>query len=237
MALSKKYGKIYLLPCEMGEQDSSRLFPAFNAEIAASVTYFIVEQIRSARRSLKKINPAIVIDNVHFAELNKHAETIDIDTLLQPVLSGHNMAIMSEAGMPCIADPGAVVVNRAHELGVHVVPLVGPSSILMALVASGGNGQNFAFHGYVPMKDERKQFLQRIEQRAKREGQSQIFMETPYRNAQLFSEILQLLQPSTKLCVACNISCEDEYIATKTIAEWRKTIIDIAKKPTMFVVI
>ncbi|MCL2327113.1 MAG: SAM-dependent methyltransferase [Bacteroidetes bacterium] len=237
MAQSKKYGKIYLVPCEMGEQDCNRLFPAFNAEIAGSLSYFIVENIRSARRSLKKINPSIVIDNLHFAELDKHAKNLDLNKMLQPALDGNDIGIMSEAGMPCIADPGALVVNRAHELGLQIVPLVGPSSILMALVASGGNGQNFAFHGYVPIKEQRKSFLLHIEQSAKRLGQTQIFMETPYRNQSLFTEMLQLFQPTTKLCIACNISLNDEYIATKTIAEWRKTVIDINKKPAMFVLI
>jgi len=237
MAQSKKYGKIYLIPCEMGEQDCNRLFPAFNAEIAGSLSYFIVENIRSARRSLKKINPSIVIDNLHFAELDKHAENFDLNKMLQPALEGNNIGIMSEAGMPCIADPGTLIVSKAHELGLQVVPLVGPSSILMALVASGGNGQNFAFHGYVPIKKQRKSFLLHIEQSAKRMRQTQIFMETPYRNQSLFTEMLQLFQPTTKLCIACNISLNDEFIATKTIAEWRKTAIDINKKPAMFVVV
>ncbi len=237
MDSSKKYGIIYLLPCEMGEQDSARLFPAFNTKIAVSLSYFIVENIRSARRSLKKINPAIIIDNLHFSELDKHSQNIDINKMLQPALEGNDIGIMSEAGMPCIADPGALVVNRAHELSLQVVPLVGPTSIVMSLVASGGNGQNFAFHGYVPIKEQRKSFLQHIEQSAKRLGQTQIFMETPYRNQNLFAEMLQLFQPSTKLCVACNITLPDEFIATKTIAEWRKTAIDVNKKPTMFVII
>lgn len=237
MAQSKKYGKIYLIPCEMGEQDCARLFPAFNAEIAGSLSYFVVENIRSARRSLKKINPAISIDNLHFLELNKHTENFDLTEMLQPALEGHSMGIMSEAGMPCIADPGALVVSKAHELGLQVVPLVGPTSIVMALVASGGNGQNFTFHGYVPIKEQRKSFLLHAEQSAKRLGQTQIFMETPYRNQSLFAEMLQLFQPSTKLCVACNISLNDECIATKTIAQWRKATIDINKKPAMFVIV
>lgn len=237
MAQSKKYGTIYLIPCEMGEQNCNRLFPPFNIEIASSISYFIVENIRSARRSLKHMNSAIIIDNLHFAELDKHAPHIDANKFLQPALNGNNMAIMSEAGMPCIADPGALIVSKAHELGLHVVPLVGPSSILMALVASGGNGQNFAFHGYVPIKEQRKSFLLHVEQSASRMKQTQIFMETPYRNQSLFTEMLQLFQPSTKLCVACNITLNDEYIATKTIAEWRKTTIDINKRPTIFVVL
>jgi 16S rRNA (cytidine1402-2'-O)-methyltransferase len=237
MGQSKKYGTIYLIPCEMGEQDCNRLFPPFNIEIIHSLSYFIVENIRSARRSLKHIQPSIVIDNLHFTELDKHTPNIDINALLQPALNGHNIGIMSEAGMPCIADPGALVVNRAHELGLSVVPLVGPSSIVMALIASGGNGQNFAFHGYVPIKEQRKSFLLHVEQSAKRLGQTQIFMETPYRNQSLFAEMLQLFQPATKVCIACNITLDNEYIVTKTIGEWRKTALDINKKPTIFVVV
>lgn len=237
MAQSKKYGTIYLIPCEMGEQNCNRLFPPFNIEIVSSLSYFIVENIRSARRCLKRMQSSIIIDNLHFSELDKHAQNIDINKLLQPALNGTDIGIMSEAGMPCIADPGALVVNRAHELNLQVVPLVGPSSIVMALVASGGNGQNFAFHGYVPIKEQRKSFLLHIEQSAKRLGQTQIFMETPYRNQSLFAEMLQLFQPATKLCIACNITLDNEYIVTKTIAEWRKTAIDINKKPAIFVIV
>ncbi|MDR1760812.1 MAG: SAM-dependent methyltransferase [Bacteroidales bacterium] len=237
MAQSKKYGKIYLIPCEMGEQESTRLFPPVNAEIINTLSYFIVENIRSERRSLKRMLPYIVIDNLHFSELDKHAKEINISDLLQPALNGYSIGIMSEAGMPCIADPGALVVNKAHELGLQVVPLIGPNSIVMALIASGGNGQNFAFHGYVPIKEQRKSFLLHAEQSAKRFGQTQIFMETPYRNQNLFAEMLQLLQPTTKLCIASHITLNNEYIATKTIADWRKTAIDINKKPTIFVII
>lgn len=230
-------GKIYLIPTEMGEQSPSRLFPNFNVEIISSLTFFVVENVRTARRFIKKVCPEKVIDECTFFEINKHSPSEFVQEMIKPVLSGSNLGIMSEAGMPCIADPGNLVVAEAHKNNIQVVPLVGPNSIIMALIASGFNGQNFSFHGYVPIKEERKKSILAWESFAQRTGQTQIFMETPYRNQQLFQELTDILRPSTKLCIATDITLETESIQTKTIADWKKSVPNLQKRPTIFLIL
>ena len=229
-------GTLYLIPSEMGEQTSERLFPPFNLNTIQSIRYFVVENTRTARRFIKKVCPTIRIEELEFFEINKHAPSEKLAEMMQPLFDGYDMGIISEAGMPCIADPGNLIVAEAHKRNVRVVPLVGPNSIIMALIASGFNGQNFAFHGYVPIKDERKKMLTTWESVAQRTGQTQIFMETPYRNEQLFADLLSVLRPTTKLCVATDITLPSEFIKTKTIAEWKKEIPAIQKRPTIFLI-
>lgn len=227
-------GKLYLIPSEMGEQTYEVLFPEMNRTIISAVDWYIVENIRTVRRFIKKVCPDKDIDNTHFFEINKHAPDEQVDEMMRPLLEGHDMGIVSEAGMPCIADPGNLVVAKAHQKGIRVIPLVGPNSIIMALIASGFNGQNFAFHGYVPIKDERKKKILQMESVALSTGQTQIFMETPYRNQQLFTELTTLLRPTTKLCIATDITLPTEDIKTRTIAEWKKHVPEIQKRPSIF---
>ncbi len=227
-------GKLYLIPSEMGEQTYEVLFPEMNRTIISAVDWYIVENIRTVRRFIKKVCPDKDIENTHFFEINKHAPDEQVDEMMRPLLEGHDMGIVSEAGMPCIADPGNLVVAKAHQKGIRVIPLVGPNSIIMALIASGFNGQNFAFHGYVPIKDERKKKILKMESVALSTGQTQIFMETPYRNQQLFTELTTLLRPTTKLCIATDITLPTEDIKTRTIAEWKKHVPEIQKRPSIF---
>lgn len=232
----KKIGKLYLIPSFMGEQASQVLFPEYNCSVIRSVNYFIVENARTARRAIKAICPDIQIDLLHINEIDKHAQTVLVDLYLQPLTQGFDVGIMSEAGLPCIADPGNLFVAKAHEMGVQVVPLVGPNSIIMALVASGFNGQQFCFHGYVPLKEGRAQAIKQWEQQAVKHNITQICMETPYRNITLFNDCMNILSPQTKLCIAANISLPTEYIATKRVGEWKKTVPDIHKHPAIFII-
>ena len=230
-------GKLYLIPSEMGEQDSERLFPAYNLRVLDTIKYFVVENARTSRRFLKKVCPTVNLEEIVFSEINKHAPADRVSEMMKPLFDGHDMGVISEAGMPCIADPGNLIVAEAHKKNVQVVPLVGPNSIIMALIASGFNGQNFAFHGYVPIKDERKKMLTSWESVALRTGQTQIFMETPYRNMQLFADLLATLRPSTRLCLATDITLPTESIKTLTVAEWKKQQPNLQKRPTIFLIL
>jgi len=234
-------GKIYLIPNflgEINESESERNFPAENVRIIQSIKHFIVEDIRTVRRFLKRVDKSINIDELTFYELNKRTLQENIPTYLKVAEQGNDMGIVSEAGCPGVADPGADVVALAHQKGIQVVPLVGPSSILMAMMASGMNGQNFAFVGYLPVeKSDNIKAIKRLEERSVREKQTQIFIETPYRNVKIFQDLLFALRPQTKLCVACNVTCLDEYIVTKTIAQWRSgNVPNIDKRPTIFLI-
>lgn len=229
--------RLYLIPNTLGDSAIDRVLPPFDVEVIRKVKHFIVEDVRTTRRFLKKVDSNINIDELSFFTLNKHTTPEEITTYLQPLKEGHDMGIISEAGCPAIADPGAEIVRIAQQKGMEVVPLVGPSSILLGLMASGFNGQSFAFVGYLPIKDnERVVRIKQLEKRAHVEKQSQIFIETPYRNEKLFSDLLSICQPSTKLCVACDITLDSEYIKTKTIAEWKKCKHeDLNKRPAIFI--
>lgn len=229
-------GQIYLIPSEMGEQNSERLFPPYNLEIIKQLHYYIVENVRTARRFIKKICPECVIENLIFFEINKHSPSERLQEMMRPLFDGENIGVISEAGMPCIADPGNMVVAEAHRKDIRVIPLVGPNSIIMALISSGFNGQNFSFHGYVPIKDDRKKMILSWESTALRTGQTQIFMETPYRNQQLFSELTNILRPTTKLCIATDITLDSEQIKTRTVSEWKKNVPDLQKRPSIFLI-
>lgn len=227
---------LYLIPLTLGESELNTVIPDHHREIIHSISHFVVENIRTARRFLKKVDQAIDIDSLHFYELNKHTDKHQLHAYLDPIKTGLPVGVMSEAGCPGVADPGADVVRIAHEKGIRVVPLVGPSSILLAMMASGMNGQNFAFNGYLPIKkDEKARQIGLLEKRIYSENQSQLFIEAPYRNLQLLDDLLANCQPHTKLCIACDITLDTEFIKTKSIAEWKIQKPDIQKRPTIFV--
>jgi len=229
--------KLYLIPTTLGDTSIERVLPPDLTQLISSIPVFIVENIRTARRFLKKVNPAIVIDDLTFFELNQHTDKKEISRFLEPNRQGQNIGVISEAGCPGIADPGADVVKIAHVRNIQVVPLVGPSSILLALMASGMSGQNFAFNGYLPIKNpEKSQQIKLLENRMQTEGQTQIFIETPYRNAQLLDELLKNCDPQTMLCIAADITLETEFILSKPISYWKTHLPEIQKRPAIFMI-
>ena len=228
---------LYLIPTTLGDTELDKILPSGNAEIVSSIRYFIVENIRTTRRFLKKINREINIDEITFFELNQHTKPEEISRFLQPLKAGNEMGIISEAGCPAIADPGADVVALAQTQNFNVVPLVGPSSILLSLMASGFNGQSFAFLGYLPIQQgERIKALKKMENRIYSEHQTQIFIETPYRNMKMLEDIIATCQPDTKLCIAADITLDTEFIKTKTVSAWKNQFPDLNKRPTIFLI-
>ena len=233
-------GILYMIPCPIS--DSTEVYdvvPAANHDIIDSLDYFIVENVRSARRFLSKAGIKRCIDELEFVELNEHTIAgAAVEAMVRPIVQGRSAGVISEAGVPGVADPGALVVEACHRKGIRVVPLVGPSSILLALMASGLNGQSFAFNGYLPVKPpERGKAIKALERRAHAEHQSQIFIEAPYRNVKLMEQLLQVLAADTLLTVACDITSPEEYILTLPIARWREgKMPDIAKRPTIFII-
>ena len=226
---------LYLLPVTLGDTPIETVLPPYNKEIILGIRYFIVEDVRSARRFLKKVDKGIDIDALTFYTLNKHTSPEDISGYLKPLVEGQPMGVISEAGCPAVADPGADVVAIAQREHLPVVPLVGPSSILMSLMASGFNGQSFAFQGYLPIEaGERIKRIKQLEQRVYAEGQTQIFIETPYRNHKMIEDLVRSCRPHTRLCVAAGISCPDESIRTLSLGEWAKTKYDYQKTPAIF---
>lgn len=228
---------LYLIPVTLGETSIEKVLPSYNHEVIIGIKHFIVENIRSARRFLKKVDKEIDIDELTFYELNRHTDRKFIGEYLQPLKEGKSVGVISEAGCPAIADPGADVVAIAQKKGYKVVPLVGPSSILMSVMASGFNGQSFAFNGYLPVETpQRIKALKKLEAKVLNENQTQLFIETPYRNEKMFETIVSALRPQTRLCIACGITCQEEYIRTRTLAEWKKEKLPpIAKIPCIFV--
>lgn len=228
---------LYLIPVTLGDNFPERVLPDYNTSIINELRYFIVENVRSARRFLKQCNQAINIDALTFYELNKHTHAEELTGFLQPLHAGNSIGVISEAGCPAIADPGADVVALAQRQGFRVKPLVGPSSILLALMASGFNGQSFAFHGYLPIDSAaRSRKIKQLETMACSENQTQIFIETPYRNNKLAQELVKTCKPQTRLCIAMNISFDDEYIVTKTMKQWKNSLPELHKKPTVFLI-
>lgn len=216
---------LYLIPVTLGDTPVSQVLPQYNAEVIRGLHHFIVENIRSARRFLKQVDKDIDIDSLTFYELNQHTDRTGIERYLKPMQEGHSVGVISEAGCPAVADPGADVVAIAQRKGLKVVPLVGPSSIIMSVMAAGFNGQSFAFHGYLPIEDvARAKRLRELEARAYQENQTQLFIETPYRNLKMMQTLLSVLRPQTRICLAANITCPDENIRTRTVAEWKKLI-------------
>ena len=226
---------LYLIPVTLGETEHYKVLPAYNREVILGIRHFVVENIRTARRFLKKTEPSLMIDELHFYELNKHTSPHVVAGYLTPLAAGESVGIISEAGCPAVADPGADIVAIAQRKGYKVVPLVGPSSILLTIMGSGFNGQSFAFHGHLPIDAaQRAARIKALEARIYSENQTQLFIETPYRNGKLLEELVRICRPSTRLCVASNLSCEDEMIRTKPVKEWGKNAPDLNKKPTVF---
>lgn len=229
-------GTLYLVPSPLGEGELDRVIPSKVAELLCSLQLFFAEELRTVRRYLSKAGLKGKLDSVQMFELNEHTGLQEIEGYLNMLLEGRDAALVSEAGLPAVADPGAQLVALAHKYDVRVVPLSGPSSLMMALMSSGLNGQCFAFTGYLPVKSaERRDKIKTIERISLQLNQSQIIIETPYRNQSLFEELLALCNPRTRLCVAANITMEDEFIKTKTVAQWRNSHIVIGKRPCVFV--
>lgn len=228
-------GKLYLLPNLLGETTVEQVIPGDVIDMIKNIRIFATENVKNTRRYLKKIDKAINIDELTFLDLNEHSDIKDIETYI-PYLKDNDMGIISEAGCPGIADPGAELVALAHRHNYQVVPLVGPSSILLALIASGCNGQNFSFNGYLPVnRPERVKALKNYEKQSAAENRTQIFIETPYRNLQLLEDIVSSLSPVTRLTVACDITTENEYIKTMQVKDWKHEKPDINKRPTIFI--
>lgn len=230
-------GKLYLIPTTLGENEPLEVMPYSVKKMVELIDYYVVENEKSARRFIKKITPKKSQPSLTMMKLDKYTEELETRSYLDVCEQGISVGLLSEAGVPAVADPGATIVKLAHEKGIQVVPLVGPSSILMALMASGMNGQNFAFNGYLPIdKADRKKAIKELERLSKDKNQSQIFIETPYRNEKMFSELKATLTPSTLLCIAADITLPEEYIKTYTIADWKRQSPDLHKRPAIFII-
>jgi len=230
-------GKLYLIPVTLGDSSIEQVIPAFNNQLINEIDIYIVENIKTARRFLKKAGLIKAIDDLTFHELNKRTHESEYPTFLKEIDNGKNIGILSEAGCPGVADPGAEIVSLAQQKNIKVIPLVGPSSILLALMASGFNGQSFCFNGYLPKEQkERIRKLKDLERIVKNKNQTQLFIETPYRNTHVFEDMIKNCFDSTKLCIALDITTPSEQIQTKTIADWKKTKIDLHKRPCLFLI-
>lgn len=231
-------GRLYLIPSPLGENDPTEVIPAPVLSSLGRFRTFVVEEVRTIRRYLSRAGLKGKIEGLEFHELNEHTDDATIESYLSLFDSGNDVALISEAGLPAVADPGAKLVALAHRHGIRVVPLVGPSSLMLALMASGLNGQSFAFCGYIPAKtDERRSKLRTIEKVSAQLNQTQILIETPYRNDALFADILSVCSPATRVCVAADITTENEYIMTKKVAQWKKTGLVIGKRPCVFLIL
>ena len=231
-------GKLYLIPTPLGEGDPARVLPASVLEIIPTLSCFVVEELRTARRFLSAAGLKGKIDTLEFHELNEHTDPRQVEPLASLFDNGRNVGLLSEAGLPAVADPGALLVALCHRHNIEVVPLVGPSSLMMALMASGLNGQSFAFVGYIPAKtEERRAALRNLEKRSASARQTQILIETPYRNDSLLSDMLSCLSRNTRVCVAANLTCEDQFICTRTVAQWKAHPVTIGKRPCVFLIL
>ena len=230
-------GKLYLIPTTLGDNSPLEVLPISVKKIIEQINTYIVENEKTARRFIKKINPGKSQSALNIFHLNKFTDPSDLPKFLEPCLHGINVGILSEAGCPGVADPGADIVKVAHERNIRVIPLVGPSSILLALMASGMNGQSFAFNGYLPIdKAERKKKIKLLERLSFEKDQSQIFIETPYRNNNMLEDLSTVLENQTQVCVACDITLPTEFIKTQSAMYWKKNIVDLHKRPTIFII-
>lgn len=228
---------LYLIPNLLGDTPVEQVLPPYNREIILGIRHFIVEDVRTARRFLKLVDRSIDIDQLTFYTLNKHTNPEEVSSMLKPLEEGSPMGVISEAGCPAVADPGADVVAIAQRKGLQVIPLVGPSSIILAVMGSGFNGQSFAFNGYLPIEPEdRIKTLKKLEQRAYTENQTQLFIETPYRNAKMMADILKACRPQTHLCIAAGLTTKEEYIKTRTIKDWNSKLPQVDKIPCIFLI-
>lgn len=230
-------GILYLIPSVLAEGTAQQVISPQIKEVVQNTKYYAVENLRTARRYISSLRLGITIEELQMQVLDKKTKEHQVGQILAPLLEGHDMGVISEAGCPGIADPGALAVEFAHKRGIKVVPLTGPSSMFLALMASGFNGQSFAFHGYIPIdKKARIDAIKKLETDSAANYRTQIFMETPFRNNHLLEDLKNTLNPNTKLCVAKNITGQDEFIKTKTVAEWKKTNLDLHKIPTVFLI-
>jgi len=230
-------GKLYLIPTTLGETEPLEVMPLSVKKVVEQIDYYIVENEKSARRFIKKISPKKQQPSLHIMLLDKYAEDLETSKYLDICQQGINVGLLSEAGVPAVADPGATIVKLAHQKNIQVVPLVGPSSILMAMMSSGMNGQNFAFNGYLPIdKGDRKRAVKDLEKLSNDKNQSQIFIETPYRNEKLFADLKVFLSPTTYLCIAADITLPTEYIKTMMAKDWKHQLPDLHKKPAIFII-
>ena len=229
---------LYLIPVTLGATPLEQVLPAYNRSVILGIRHFIVEEVRSARRFLKQVDRNVDIDALEFYPMGKHADAARFARYLDPLRQGHPMGVISEAGCPAVADPGADVVAIAQREGLRVVPLVGPSSILLAVVASGFNGQSFAFHGYLPIDPAaRARRLKQLEALTVSENQTQLFIETPFRNAKMVADILRTCRPQTRLCIAAGLTTPEEYVRTLTVKQWQGTKIpELSKVPAIFAI-
>lgn len=232
------YGKLYLIPSPLGEYDPAEVIPGPALEKIRTIHTFVVEQVRTARRYLSSAGLRGHISELEFHELNEHTQASEIEGFAALFAEGNDVGLITEAGLPAVADPGALLVALCHRQGIEVVPFVGPSSLMMALMSSGLNGQSFVFCGYLPAKtEERRTALRAIEKRSASAHQTQIFIETPYRNDSMLADILAECKPQTQLCLAANITLPDAYIRTKTVALWKKNVPTIGKRPCVFLIL
>lgn len=235
--MNAEKGKLILIPTTLGDNEPLEVLPYSIKKIIEENHYFIVENEKTARRFIKRIAPKKSQEDLKILILDKYTTEIDIHQYLDICNKGVDIGLMSEAGVPAIADPGAILVKLAHQKNIKVQPLVGPSSILMAMMASGLNGQNFAFNGYLPIDDKlRKQELKRLERHSLSSNQAQIFIETPYRNEKLLKVLMRVLTPSTQLCVAIDLTLETEFIKSQTVSQWKNSSFQIQKKPAIFII-
>lgn len=235
--MENKKGNIYLIPCTLGETPPLEVLPLLVKKAIENIDHYIVEHEKSARRFIKSVASKKQQNSLHIEEINKFTKPKEIPQMLEPCFNGFDVGIISDAGCPGIADPGAAVVEQAHQKGIKVVPLVGPSSILLALMASGFNGQNFAFNGYLPIdKVERKLKIKQLEKKSIVENQSQLFIETPYRNNQMLESLVKTLQNTTGICVACDITLSTQYIRTAPVKQWKRIKVDLHKRPAIFII-
>lgn len=232
------YGKLYLIPTPLGEGNPADVLPAPVLELLPSLQCFVVEEVRTARRFLSQAGLKGHIEGLEFHQLNEHTPPAQVEEYLQLFNGGRSVGLLSEAGLPAVADPGSLLVALCHRHRIEVVPLVGPSSLMLALMSSGLNGQSFAFVGYIPAKaDERRSALKALEKRSAAARQTQILIETPYRNDALLADMLQCLGPGTRLCIAANLTCPDAFIRTRTVAQWKAAPVSIGKRPCVFLLL
>jgi len=235
--MTSEKGKLYLIPTTLGDNEPLEVLPYSVKTVIEGLSHFIVENEKSARAFIKKITPKKSQPSLAIFKIDKYAQEIEVRTYLDVCEQGISVGLLSEAGVPAIADPGADVVKLAHEKGIQVVPLVGPSSIILAMMASGFNGQNFTFNGYLPIDSaERKSTIKSLEKLSKDKNQSQIFIETPFRNEKMLTELKNTLTPGTKLCIACDITLQTEYIKTLSAKDWKHEKPDLHKRPAIFII-
>lgn len=235
--MNSTIGKLYLIPTTLGDNDPLEVLPITVKNIIKKTNTFIVENEKTARRFIKNICPDKSQPDLKLFSLNKYTEESELPTFLEPCLNGIDIGLLSEAGCPGVADPGADVVKIAHKKNIKVIPLVGPSSILMAIMSSGMNGQSFAFNGYIPIdKTERRNEIKRLERLSFEQNQSQLFIETPYRNNKMLEDLSNYLDDKTEICVACDITLPTEFIKTQTSNAWKKNMVDLHKRPTIFII-